>query len=86
MTQYQGSNRHSVTSDDPADAAPGLGWELVAEGLDLFGEVGVGGGKRGVKGNELLACSRPDGQPQVDKQGYGAYQVEATSISCRKDE
>ncbi len=37
-----------------ADATPGLGCELVAESLDLSDEVGVGSGKRGVRGNELL--------------------------------
>ncbi len=43
-----------IAASHPADAAPGLGRELVAEGLDLSGEVGVAGGKRGVRGNELL--------------------------------
>ncbi len=45
-----------IAASHPADAAPGLGRELVAEGLDLSGEVGVGGGKRGVRvrGDELL--------------------------------
>ncbi len=38
----------------PPAAAPGLGRELVVEGLDLVGEVGVGCGKRGVRGDELL--------------------------------
>ncbi len=38
----------------PADTAPGLGRILVMEGLDLVGEVGVGGGKRGVRGDELF--------------------------------
>jgi hypothetical protein len=35
-----------IAASHPADTAPGLGHELVAEGLDLSGEVGVGGGKR----------------------------------------
>jgi hypothetical protein len=43
-----------IAASHPADAAPGLGRELVMEGLDLSGEVGVGGGKRGVRGIELL--------------------------------
>ncbi len=44
-----------IAASHPADAAPGLGCKLVVEGLDLSGEVGVvGGGKRGVRGNELL--------------------------------
>ncbi len=43
-----------IAASHPADAAPGLGCKLVMEGLDLSGEVGVGGGKRGVRGNELL--------------------------------
>ncbi len=43
-----------IAASHPADAAPGLGRKLVTEGLDLVGEVGVGGGKRGVRGDELL--------------------------------
>jgi hypothetical protein len=43
-----------IAASHPADAAPGLGHELVTEGLDLVGEVGVGCGKRGVRGIELL--------------------------------
>ncbi len=43
-----------IAASHPADAAPRLGRKLVMEGLDLVGEVGVGGGKRGVRGNELL--------------------------------
>jgi hypothetical protein len=43
-----------IAASHPADAAPGLCHELVAEGLDLSGEVGVGGGERGVRGNKLL--------------------------------
>ncbi len=43
-----------IAASHPADAAPGLGRELVMEGLDLIGEVEVGGGKRGVRGDELL--------------------------------
>ncbi len=41
----------------PSAATPGSGWELVAKGLDLVGEGGVGSGKRGVRGNELLKDS-----------------------------
>jgi hypothetical protein len=46
-----------VIADTPPPAvavAPGLGRKLVMEGLDLGGEGGVGGGKRGVRGTELL--------------------------------
>ncbi len=43
-----------IAASHPADATPGLGCKLVVEGLDLSGEVGVGGGKRGVRGDELL--------------------------------
>ena len=43
-----------IAASPPAAAAPGLGHKLVMESLDLVGEVGVGGGKRGVRGNELL--------------------------------
>jgi hypothetical protein len=45
-----------IAASHPADAAPGLSHELVVEGLglDLSGEPGVGGGKRGVRGDELL--------------------------------
>ncbi len=43
-----------IAASPPAAAAPGLGRKLVMEGLDLVGEVGVGGGKRGVRGNKLL--------------------------------
>jgi hypothetical protein len=43
-----------IAATPPPTTAPGLGRELVTEGLDLVGEVGVGGGKRGVRGNELL--------------------------------
>ncbi len=32
----------------------------------------------------LELCSRPDGQPQVDKQGFKSLQLEATSISVVK--
>jgi hypothetical protein len=37
----------------PASPPPtaGLGHKMVTEGLDLVGESGVGGGKKGVKGN-----------------------------------
>jgi hypothetical protein len=43
-----------IAASPPAAAAPGLGRKLVTEGLDLAGEVGVGGGKRGVRSDELL--------------------------------
>ncbi len=43
-----------IAASHPADAASGLGRELVAEGLNLSGEVRVGGGKRGIRSNELL--------------------------------
>jgi hypothetical protein len=43
-----------IAATPPPAAAPGLGRELVTEGLDLVDEVGVGGGKRGVRGDELL--------------------------------
>ncbi len=43
-----------IAASPPSATTPGLGHKLVTEGLDLVGEVGVGGGKRGVRGNELL--------------------------------
>jgi hypothetical protein len=43
-----------IAATPPPAAAPELGRKLVAEGLDLVGEVGVGGGKQRVRGNELL--------------------------------
>jgi hypothetical protein len=43
-----------ITATPPPTAAPGLGHKLVTEGLELVGKVGVGGSKRGVRGNELL--------------------------------
>ncbi len=43
-----------IAATPPPAAAPQLGRELITEGLDLVGEVGVGGGKRGVRGDELL--------------------------------
>ncbi len=43
-----------IAATPPPTAAPGLSRELVMEGLDLVGEGGVGGGKRGVRDNELL--------------------------------
>jgi hypothetical protein len=43
-----------IAATPSSAAAPGLGRELVTEGLDLAGEVGVGDGKRGVRGDELL--------------------------------
>ncbi len=44
-----------IAVSPPAAAAPGLGRELVTEGLDLVGEVGVGGGMREVRGNKKMA-------------------------------
>ncbi len=41
----------------PSAVPPGLGRKLVMEGFDLVGEGGVGAGKRGVRGNELLEDS-----------------------------
>jgi hypothetical protein len=46
-----------IAADPPSAATPGLGHKLVTDGLDLVGEGGVGGGKRGVRGNELLEGS-----------------------------
>ncbi len=43
-----------IAACPPLAAIPGLGRELVMEGLDMAGEVGVGCGKRGVRGDELL--------------------------------
>jgi hypothetical protein len=43
-----------IATTPPPTATPGLGRELVTEGLDLVGKGGVGGGKRGVRGNKLL--------------------------------
>jgi hypothetical protein len=43
-----------IAATPPSATTPGPGYELVAEGLDLVGEGGVGSGKRGVRGNELL--------------------------------
>jgi hypothetical protein len=43
-----------IAAIPPPAAAPGLGRKLVMEGLDLIGEGRVGGGTRGVRGNELL--------------------------------
>jgi hypothetical protein len=43
-----------IAASPPPAATPGLGRELIMEGLDLVGEVGVGGGKRGGRGNKLL--------------------------------
>jgi hypothetical protein len=44
----------SLLPPPPSAAAPGLGRELVTEGFDLVGEGGVGGSKRGVRGDQLL--------------------------------
>ncbi len=46
-----------IAAAPPSAATPGLGRKLVMEGFDLVGEGGVGGGKRGVRGNELLKDS-----------------------------
>ncbi len=43
-----------IAATPPPATAPGLGRKLVMEGLDLVGEIGVGGGKRRVRGDELL--------------------------------
>jgi hypothetical protein len=43
-----------IAATPPLATAPGLGCKLVTDGLDLVGEGGVGGCKRGVRGNELL--------------------------------
>ncbi len=43
-----------IAATPPSAATPGLGRELVMEGFDLVGEGEAGGGKRGVRGNELL--------------------------------
>ncbi len=46
-----------IAAAPPSAATPGLGRKLVMEGFDLVGEGGFGGGKRGVRGNELLKDS-----------------------------
>jgi hypothetical protein len=47
-----------IAAATPSATTPGLGQELVTEGLDLvLGEGGAGSGKRGVRGNELLMDS-----------------------------
>ncbi len=46
-----------IAAAPPSAATPGLGRELVTEGFHLVGEGGVGSGKRGVRGNELLKDS-----------------------------
>jgi hypothetical protein len=43
-----------IAATPPPLTAPRLGGELVAVGLDLVGEVGVGCGKRGVRGDGLF--------------------------------
>jgi hypothetical protein len=43
-----------IAASPSATAAPGLGHKLVTEDLDLVSEVGDGGGKGGVRGDELL--------------------------------
>ncbi len=43
-----------IAASPPPAPAPGLGRELVTEGFNLVGEVGVGGGKRGGRGDEFL--------------------------------
>jgi hypothetical protein len=43
-----------TASAPPSTATLGPGRKLVTEGFDLVGEGGVGIGKRGVSGNELL--------------------------------
>ncbi len=46
-----------IAAAPPPAATPGPGRESVTEGFDLVGEAGVAGGKRGVRGNELLEDS-----------------------------
>jgi hypothetical protein len=46
-----------IAAATPSATTTGLGRKLVTEGFDLVGEGGVGGGKRGVKGDELLKDS-----------------------------
>ncbi len=46
-----------IAAAPPSAATPGLGRKLITEGFDLVGEGGVGGGKRGVGGDELLEDS-----------------------------
>ncbi len=46
-----------ITAAPPSADTPGFGRKLVTEDFDLVGEGGVGGGKRGVRGNELLKDS-----------------------------
>ncbi len=41
----------------PSAATPGLGRKLVTQGFDLVGEGGVGGGKRGGRGDKFLEDS-----------------------------
>ncbi len=43
-----------IAATPPPAAASRLGRELVTKGLDLVGGVGVGGGTRGVRSNDLL--------------------------------
>ncbi len=43
-----------VDAAPPSAATPGPGRKLVMVGFDLVGEGGVGSGKRGVRGDELL--------------------------------
>jgi hypothetical protein len=46
-----------IAAAPPSAATPGLGHKLVTESYDLVGKGGVEGGKRGVRGNELLKDS-----------------------------
>ncbi len=46
-----------IAAAPPTAATPGLCRELITKGFDLVGEGGVGGGKRGVGGDELLEDS-----------------------------
>ncbi len=39
---------------------------------------------KNINGVAASGCSRPDGQPQVDKQGFKSLQLEATRISVVK--
>ncbi len=46
-----------IAAAPPSAVTPGHGRKCVTEGFDLVGEGGVGGGKRGVRGDELLEDS-----------------------------
>ncbi len=46
-----------IAAAPPHTATPGHGRKLVTQGFDLVGQGGVGGGKRGVRGDKLLEDS-----------------------------